>query len=187
MESCSVEITPYARLRSEKLRSHQVCKETDLPRYIRGLDDSSVAENGSSNHMKIKADALTSYIPQHQPYESALSARVEKIESVLSHTTDHVIDNGKIVSGKGSYYEGSNPPQIKFVIPPKKIMKLVGQAVKDWNMIESGDRLLLGLSGGKDSLALLHTLLALQVFVVSFFLQKQYSSFCLAFCSDAHP
>ena len=41
-------------------------------------------------------------------------------------------------------------------------MKLVGQAVKEWNMIEDGDRLLLGLSGGKDSLALLHILLALQ-------------------------
>lgn len=35
-------------------------------------------------------------------------------------------------------------------------------AVKEWNMIEEGDRLLLGLSGGKDSMALLHILLALQ-------------------------
>ena len=41
-------------------------------------------------------------------------------------------------------------------------MKSVGQAVKEWNMIEDGDRLLLGLSGGKDSLALLHILIALQ-------------------------
>lgn len=42
-------------------------------------------------------------------------------------------------------------------------MKAVGQAIKDWGMIEDGDRLLLGLSGGKDSLALLHILLAVQV------------------------
>jgi predicted phosphoadenosine phosphosulfate sulfurtransferase len=48
-------------------------------------------------------------------------------------------------------------------MPPKKIMKGVGQAIKDWSMIEEGDRLLLGLSGGKDSLALLHILLAVQV------------------------
>ena len=53
---------------------------------------------------------------------------------------------------------------MKAIVPPKKIMKLVGQAVKEWGMIEEGDRLLLGLSGGKDSLALLHILLALQVF-----------------------
>ena len=55
-------------------------------------------------------------------------------------------------------------------MPPKKIMKGVGQAIKDWNMIEEGDRILLGLSGGKDSLALLHILLAVQVTTHSIFL-----------------
>jgi tRNA(Ile)-lysidine synthase TilS/MesJ len=39
---------------------------------------------------------------------------------------------------------------------------LVGAAILDYRMIRSGDRLLLGLSGGKDSLSLLHTLLHLQ-------------------------
>ena len=53
-------------------------------------------------------------------------------------------------------------------MPSKKIMKAVGQAIKDWNMIEDGDRLLLGLSGGKDSLALLHILLAVQVKTLRF-------------------
>eukprot|EP00608_Synchroma_pusillum_P005484 CAMPEP_0198431568 /NCGR_PEP_ID=MMETSP1452-20131203/19457_1 /TAXON_ID=1181717 /ORGANISM="Synchroma pusillum, Strain CCMP3072" /LENGTH=254 /DNA_ID=CAMNT_0044152029 /DNA_START=14 /DNA_END=775 /DNA_ORIENTATION=- len=41
-------------------------------------------------------------------------------------------------------------------------MRAVGQANLDWAMIQEGDRLLLGLSGGKDSLCLLHVLLALQ-------------------------
>jgi hypothetical protein len=54
-------------------------------------------------------------------------------------------------------------PRPKPFLPPKKIMKGVGLAVRDWGMIKDGDRLLLGLSGGKDSLALLHILLALQV------------------------
>lgn len=49
-----------------------------------------------------------------------------------------------------------------FPKPPAKIMKYVGQAITQWNMIEDGDRLMLGLSGGKDSLTLLHVLLALQ-------------------------
>jgi tRNA(Ile)-lysidine synthase TilS/MesJ len=39
---------------------------------------------------------------------------------------------------------------------------LVGAAILDYRMIRPGDRLLLGLSGGKDSLSLLHTLLHLQ-------------------------
>ncbi|CAE7430443.1 ttcA, partial [Symbiodinium microadriaticum] len=50
----------------------------------------------------------------------------------------------------------------KVATPPKKILKPVGQAIADWGMIEEGDRLLLGLSGGKDSLTLLHILLHLQ-------------------------
>jgi len=46
--------------------------------------------------------------------------------------------------------------------PPKKLLKSVSQAILQWNMIENGDRLLLGLSGGKDSLTLLHCLLAIK-------------------------
>lgn len=49
-----------------------------------------------------------------------------------------------------------------FPTPPKKLMKKVGQATMQWDMIQPGDRLLLGLSGGKDSLSMLHVLLALQ-------------------------
>jgi hypothetical protein len=54
------------------------------------------------------------------------------------------------------------PLKPKAILPPKKILKSVGQAIGDWAMIEEGDRLLLGLSGGKDSLALLHILLHVQ-------------------------
>jgi tRNA(Ile)-lysidine synthase TilS/MesJ len=73
-------------------------------------------------------------------------------------------NGAKILSGEGSTYFPAIETKIKpkFITPPKKIMKLVGQAIKEWNMIEEGDRLLLGLSGGKDSLALLHVLLAMQ-------------------------
>lgn len=51
------------------------------------------------------------------------------------------------------------PAQIK---PPKSLLRKVGQAIADYQMIRPGDRLLLGLSGGKDSLSLLHILVHLQ-------------------------
>ena len=46
--------------------------------------------------------------------------------------------------------------------PPTKMMRCITQAMIQWDMINEGDRLLLGLSGGKDSLSLLHCLLEFQ-------------------------
>ena len=46
--------------------------------------------------------------------------------------------------------------------PSKSLLRLAGRAIGDYAMIRPGDRILLGLSGGKDSLSLLHTLLALR-------------------------
>jgi len=48
------------------------------------------------------------------------------------------------------------------VQPPRSLLRAAGRAIGDYAMIRPGDRLLLGLSGGKDSLSLLHVLLALQ-------------------------
>jgi tRNA(Ile)-lysidine synthase TilS/MesJ len=49
-----------------------------------------------------------------------------------------------------------------FASPPAKLMRSVAKAVSEWQMIVPGDRVMLGLSGGKDSLAMLHVLKALQ-------------------------
>jgi tRNA 2-thiocytidine biosynthesis protein TtcA len=50
----------------------------------------------------------------------------------------------------------------KALIPPKSLMRPVGRAIRDFDMIREGDRILVGLSGGKDSLSLVHVLLHLQ-------------------------
>lgn len=45
-----------------------------------------------------------------------------------------------------------------FARPPQLLMRKVGRALADFTMIRDGDRILLGVSGGKDSLSLLHIL-----------------------------
>ena len=46
--------------------------------------------------------------------------------------------------------------------PPKSLLRAAGRAIADFRMINAGDRILLGVSGGKDSLSLLQVLLHLQ-------------------------
>jgi tRNA 2-thiocytidine biosynthesis protein TtcA len=49
-----------------------------------------------------------------------------------------------------------------FIKPPKSLLRKSGRAIADFAMIRDGDRILLGVSGGKDSLTLLHLLGHLQ-------------------------
>ncbi|CAM9887519.1 unnamed protein product [Pylaiella littoralis] len=65
------------------------------------------------------------------------------------------------MSALGKLGAGSAESRL-FPKPGKKLLKAVGQAVQGWKMIEDGDRLCLGLSGGKDSMTLLHVLLDLK-------------------------
>lgn len=46
--------------------------------------------------------------------------------------------------------------------PPKSLLRCVGKAIADYEMIKHHDRILIGVSGGKDSLSLLHILAHLQ-------------------------
>lgn len=54
------------------------------------------------------------------------------------------------------------PESVSPVKPPRSLITAAGRALGDFAMLRDGDRVLLGLSGGKDSLSLLHVLLHFQ-------------------------
>lgn len=54
---------------------------------------------------------------------------------------------------------GEKRKKRKAVHPPKVLMRKVGDAIEEFEMIKNGDRVIVGLSGGKDSMTLLHALL----------------------------
>ncbi|MGD2119359.1 MAG: ATP-binding protein [Chromatiales bacterium] len=56
----------------------------------------------------------------------------------------------------------NHPPE--FATPPKSLLRACGRAIADYDMIRDGDRILVGVSGGKDSLSLLQILHHLQTY-----------------------
>ena len=55
----------------------------------------------------------------------------------------------------------------------QKLLSLIRQAIQDYNMIEDGDRIAVGVSGGKDSLTLLYAMKLLQVRIICDYLQRR--------------
>jgi len=56
----------------------------------------------------------------------------------------------------------NDPTTIIPIKPPKALLKPIGRAIADFNMVKSGDKVLVAVSGGKDSLTMLHVLLHLK-------------------------
>ena len=54
----------------------------------------------------------------------------------------------------------------------QRILSHVRKAVEEYSMIEDGDKIAVGISGGKDSLTLLCALAHLRIFLKKEFLQK---------------
>ena len=114
------------------------------------------------------------HVPPVPPVPSAATAPAVKVarevedkkaEQQQQHRQQQLVDQQPVdeASAPASTSKAPSAKELKAnAQPPKKLLKKISEAIMQWGMIKDGDRLLLGLSGGKDSLTLLHCLLHIQ-------------------------
>jgi len=85
-------------------------------------------------------------------------------EQIITVTDDGIMSDLQEINFKSDMKTSKRVKQDYVLFPkiPDKITRLVGEACKDFDMLRDGDRILVGMSGGKDSMSLLHTLLYFQ-------------------------
>ncbi|XP_065179640.1 uncharacterized protein LOC135810102 [Sycon ciliatum] len=142
--------------------------------------DTSRSNTDNACSARVPSDLFLSWPPAHQRLRaftdqnrscSACTARPESTvngQSTSDNSTSPVsTDNSsqerdqvcQLKSAKGRQQKAdAADSKPRFVSPPKAIFKLVLKALDEFSMIGNGDRVLVALSGGKDSLSLLHTL-----------------------------
>jgi len=167
----------YAKKRDDKLRSTSGGGRV-LPRYLHlfnaaegGITQPTSATEHGRNKGKSKptAAAMVPVTPPTQaPVTDAQSCSAGSCPLPASRSATITTDSSESIPLASEaaqviqYTTISLPQEISPIPPPKRLMKAVGQCIADWNMIEEGDRICLGLSGGKDSISMLHILMALK-------------------------
>jgi len=139
--------------------------------------------NGSKSVTNISNNAFVNDCKEEDPEDLNVN---EEIKGVIQNTSNNLHLNkdstANCVGGMCIIPEGKrsdmlhsthrNTVSTKWKPPTKDIFKPFVEAVKEFNMIRNGDKLLVCLSGGKDSLSLLHAVRQFQ-----FYAKKQGISF----------
>ncbi|CAE7627898.1 ttcA [Symbiodinium sp. CCMP2456] len=120
---------------------------------------SKVVERPSSSAFAV-ADATESTSAGSEPGEGSASPDAD--EDIVAFEFGCDEDDGNIALADGACPTPSYPSTALAPKVPKSLRSQVAGGIKEYDMIREGDRLLVGLSGGKDSLTMLHVLLELQ-------------------------
>jgi len=105
------------------------------------------------------------------------SATRETLAAETSTVTDHQAIEAIEIESKPTRLpkELDGGTKSMFITPPRKLMRKVVLAIQAYDMIRPGDKVMIGLSGGKDSLSMLHLL--------AFFRKNARFDFELAACT----
>nr|CAD7605906.1 unnamed protein product [Timema genevievae] len=91
--------------------------------------------------------------------ESSAGSNLGQVRSTeLPRSVSEVVDSCTSGDHVASTPDTENSSVVRWHCPPKSIWKPAMEALHEFDMIRDGDRVMVCLSGGKDSLSLLHTL-----------------------------
>lgn len=140
--------------------------QPDSPQLVKGSGVFMAAAGGDSlrpAHSSMDARQAQGQPSQDHGSHAGGDMEAASLEDMFEFAGAEGDDDGDCAFVRNT--DGGAPNYPKCMIKPKmtkQIRGLVGRAIADFNMVQDGDRLLVGLSGGKDSLTVLHVLLALQ-------------------------
>ncbi|XP_074654925.1 uncharacterized protein LOC141908683 [Tubulanus polymorphus] len=164
---------------TQKVKSRSNSSSTDFTEKVEAtpIPDSTVQksrEDGFKSTGKSSSADLT-----EKEAKTPDSVTVNGSESSQKSKLDHKTNSGFVCKDGDACFRpreenisdsapaASTVSGIKWHPPPKKIFKPTLRALEEYKMIADGDRVLVCLSGGKDSLSLLHTIRQYQFYARS--------------------
>jgi tRNA(Ile)-lysidine synthase TilS/MesJ len=143
----------------------------DIGSFLKEDISSGIEENSIDNDDPIltsEENPPSMEVEPDEDFQVFKNDRKKPQRDVSTWGKGHVQPLHSLANKEDSNENGIDHPIIRHrkksrhIKPPAKLMRICTQAMIQWDMLEDGDRLLLGLSGGKDSMSLLHVLLEFQ-------------------------
>jgi tRNA 2-thiocytidine biosynthesis protein TtcA len=150
--------SPSAEQRSGSSSSSSGAMDVDVKTQQTTAPEATAA----SNKKKMEADdnVCGNCFHVHRPLDASSSSSSSVSSSAASHASSVECVSCECTTFQPQSMLAATKANKKKLT--KVFNRLVGRAVFDFDMIREGDRILVGVSGGKDSLTLVHVLRALQ-------------------------